>query len=188
MKTTLLFFFLASIFFFDNTQTIKPAPKGKAVVYFVRSSSLGSAINFTYFDSTKVIGRFNGPKYLRYECQPGKHLFWVRSENKDYIKADLESGKIYVIDVVPQMGAIKASVRLIPVNSEDYRMKKIKKLISKKDSESFSQKELTTLQIKMEDVINRSLKKYKNLKIPVKKLGTFTFKPEDLLFVKKKKE
>ena len=107
MKKLLLLIALLS-HFWVQAQTIKPAPTDKAVVYFVRASSLGALINFTYFDSSKVIGRFSGPKFLRYECEPGEHLFWARSENRDYIKGNLEAGKIYVIDVIPQMGSSKS--------------------------------------------------------------------------------
>src|SRR5258708_5671525 len=88
-----------------EAQEIPPAPEGKSVVYFVRSSSLGFAVNFSYFDSAALIGRFNGPKYIRYECAPGSHLFWARSENRSFVEAQLEAGKIYFIQAIPKMGA-----------------------------------------------------------------------------------
>jgi len=87
-KRTLLFVLLFQITLF--AQTIEPAPADKAVVYFVRASGMGALINFTFFDSDQVIGRFNGPKYLRYECEPGDHILWARSENKDFVQASLE--------------------------------------------------------------------------------------------------
>lgn len=77
--SVVLIFLLCS--FYSSAQSLTPAPTGKAVVYFVRPSLLGFAINFSYFDSTALIGRFNAPKYIRYECDPGPHLFWARSEN-----------------------------------------------------------------------------------------------------------
>lgn len=169
-----------------QAQTIKPAPSDKAVVYFVRSSSLGALINFTYFDSAMAIGRFNGPKFMRYECEPGHHLFWARSENKDFVNADLEAGKIYVIDVIPVMGAIKAGVMLSPINSGDYKLKRIQKLLTKRESETFSKQELEHLQIKMEDVIIRGLNKAKKLDGYIENLSGFSFQPEELIFVKKK--
>ena len=169
---------------YEHTQSIEPAPSEKAVVYFVRSSMFGFAINFTYFDSTKVIGRFNGHKFLRYECDPGEHLFWARSENRDYVKADLEAGKIYVIDVIPQMGAVKAGVRLVPINSSNYKMKKTQKLLTKGKSESFTERELAVLQKETVDIVARGLERYKKLAASVKTLGNLAFKPEELLFSK----
>jgi hypothetical protein len=143
------------------SQEIPPAPEGKAVVYFARPSAMGFAINFIYFDSAKVIGRFNGPKYIRYECDPGKHIFWARSENKDFIDAEVEAGKIYFIEASPKMGAVKAGVKLEPVDPKDEKtMGKILKLMSKKPSESFTEAELATEYKNFEDVVQKGMEKY----------------------------
>lgn len=146
-------------------QTIEPAPSNKAVVYFTRTSSMGLAINFSYFDSTKLIGVFNGPKYIRYECEPGRHVFWARSENKDFVEADLEAGKIYFIEAVPLMGAIKAGVDLQPVYPDDAKMmKKILKLLSKKAPVSFSAEELEYETARLKDAISRGIAKFEEEK------------------------
>ena len=170
--------------FWIQAQVIEPAPADKATVYFVRASGLGALINFTYFDSTKVIGKFNGPKYIRYECDPGEHLFWVRSENKDFVRANLEAGNIYLIEVVPQMGAFKASVRLKPVNSTDYKLKKIKKLLAKKEPEAFSEQELQALQLEMEEVIERGMEKCQDEQTHIKVHNGTTFTPDQLVYIK----
>lgn len=142
-------------------QDIEPAPSDKAVVYFTRTSSLGMAINFSYFDSATLIGIFNGPKYMRYECEPGRHLFWARSENRDFIEAEVEAGKIYFIEAVANMGAVKAGVDLLPVNPSDTRMmKKIFKLLKKKSPELFTDAELQVETARLSEVITRGLEKY----------------------------
>ena len=186
-KLAIIILFFAPIF--CTAQEIAPAPADKSVVYFVRANSTGALINFTYFDSTKVIGKFNGPKYMRYECEPGEHLFWARSENRDFIMANLEAGKIYIVDVVPMMGAIKAGVMLVPVNSPDYKLKRIKKLLAKKPPETFHEKELEAHQFVMKDVMERGMNKLSGLdnnQLPV--LGKLSFKPEELIYVKKQKK
>ena len=161
MKKTILLFVTLFFTFTLFSQNIKPAPEDKAVVYFVRTSALGFAINFTYFDSLKVIGRFNGPKYIRYECSPGKHLFWARSENRDFVEADLEAGKIYFLQASPQMGIIKAGVELTPVYPNDEStMKKVTKLLSKKEPETFTQEELDNEEKHLTNVIERGMRKY----------------------------
>jgi hypothetical protein len=160
LSALLFFSFLASV-----AQTIEPAPEGKAVVYFVRTSALGFAINFSYFDSTQLIGKFNGPKYMRYECNPGSHLFWARSENRDFVEAELEAGKIYFLEAVPTMGGIKAGVQLVPVDAKDEKkMGKILKLINKKDPEIFTADELASGTKDFEDVISRGMEKYNDEK------------------------
>lgn len=167
MKTFLtLVIFVSCMVFSAAGQNIEPAPADKAVIYFVRPSSLGFAINFSYFDSTKLIGKFNGPAYIRYTCNPGKHLFWARSENRDFVEAEVEAGRIYFIEAIVKMGAVKAAVNLDPVDPEnEKRMKKILKLIDKKSSESFSEEELEVEERKMNDVVVRGLEKYNNDKL-----------------------
>lgn len=152
-------------------QQVPPAPADKAVVYFVRVSSLGFAINFSYFDSTRLIAKGNGTNYVRYECQPGSHLFWARSENKDFIEAELEAGKIYFIEVQPQMGGLKAAVQLYPVTPDnEKKMKKILKLMEKKSPESFSSEELSKEETEMQEIIRRGIEKYKEDKEKGKKI------------------
>lgn len=146
-------------------QRIDPAPADKAVIYFTRTSTLGFAINFSYFDSTKLIGVFNGPKYIRYECEPGTHLFWARSENRDFIEAEVEAGKIYFIEALVKMGAIKAGVELEPIDPNDTKkMNKIFKLLNKKPSESFTVQELQSETVRLQDVIIRGMQKYEEEK------------------------
>jgi len=146
-------------------QNIDPAPADKAVIYFVRSSSLGFAVNFSYFDSTRLVGKFNGPKYIRYECDPGPHLFWARSENKDFVEAEVDAGKIYFIEAIPRMGAIKASVQLKPLDLTDQKaVKKVLDLLDKKPSESFTALDIEMETREMEDVISKGMAKYKEEK------------------------
>lgn len=112
-------------------QEIKKPAEGKAIVYFTRHSSLGFLINFKYFDGDKFLGKFNHGKYLIYECEPGKHLFWVKAENYDFVEADLEAGKTYIIDAEPKMGAFKAAVNLSPLDRNHKKFEKLKDKIFK---------------------------------------------------------
>lgn len=151
-------------------QGVLPAPDNKSVVYFVRKAGTGELINFSYFDSAKLIGKFNGPKYIRYECEPGTHLFWARSENKDFIEAEVEAGKIYFIEAIPKMGVIKAQVKLSPVDPKDLkRMKKILKFVNENRSESFTVEELENDARNLKDVIEKGLANYKEEKAAGKK-------------------
>lgn len=147
---------------FGVCQNIAPAPDDKAVIYIVRPSSLGFAVNFTYFDGTKLIGKFNGPRYIRYECDPGYHLFWARSENRDYVEADVDAGRIYFIEAIPHMGALKAVVQFIPLDLKNQKeMTKVMELLEKKASETFSVLELEAETRELQDVITKGMMKYK---------------------------
>lgn len=172
-----------------NAQNIESALEDKSTVYFTRAKPSGFLINFTYFDGEKSIGKFNGLKYMKYECKPGKHLFWARSENKSFVEANLKAGETYIIDVIPRMGALKPSVKLVPVDKKDYKMKKIQMLVSNQKPQIFNESQLAELQDKMSDVIVRGLEKYKQLKEKGKRI--LQLKPEmtvtekDLIFIKK---
>lgn len=91
---------------------------GNAVVYFVRVNSLGFLVNFKYFDNDKFIGKFAGKNYMRYECSAGEHLFWISSEKKDFITADLKAGKTYIVIVEAKMGAFSAAAKIYATNDE----------------------------------------------------------------------
>lgn len=143
------------------SQNIPPAPEDKAVVYFLRPYSLGFAINFSYFDGDQLVGRFKGNKYTRYECEPGTHLFWARSENRDFIEADVEAGKIYFIEAKPRMGGLKAAVFITPVDPKTHDMKRIVKLMNKRGPETFTAEKLAADQADLAVAIENGLQKYK---------------------------
>lgn len=129
------FFCLAFLFVLccGWSQKIKKPPEGKAVVYFVRTSAAGFLINFKYFDGDKYLGKYADGYFMPYVCEPGKHLFWAKSENFDFVEADLEAGKIYVIDAVGKMGAFKAAVELTPYDDNVNNYKNEKKYRNKRE-------------------------------------------------------
>ena len=90
---------------------------GKAVVRFMRPSGFGYAINFNIWDGEKVIGNSVAKSQFDYLADPGKHLFVAVAENQAFLEAELESGKTYYILTQVKMGAWKARVGLIAVNS-----------------------------------------------------------------------
>ena len=87
----------------------------KALVYFMRPSGLGFAINFQIWDGDRFIGLSQAKSYFGYQCDPGKHLFIGMAENKRGIEADLEAGKTYYIITQVKMGGWRARMAFIPV-------------------------------------------------------------------------
>ncbi|NER10780.1 hypothetical protein SAMN06265375_102239 [Muriicola jejuensis] len=185
-KISLLF-----AFFIQTTLLFSQASPEKSIVYFTRANSLGALINFTYFDGDKAIGKFNGMGYFIYECEPGEHLFWARSENKSFVQAELEPGKTYLIDVQPRMGGLKASVKLVPVDISEHKMKPIQRLVTKREPIEFSEEELAKIQQDMAEVIGRGMENYDKMLEKEKDIEQLT--PEmtiteaDLVFEKKDK-
>jgi len=96
------------------TPIATPAPE-KALVYFLRPSGMGYAINFQIWDGSRFVGLSQAKSYFGYECDPGRHLFMGFAENKVAIEADLEAGKAYYIGTNVRMGAWKARMDFTPV-------------------------------------------------------------------------
>jgi hypothetical protein len=94
---------------------IEGPSSGKALVYFMRPSGFGFAINFQIWDGDHFIGLSQAKSYFAYECDPGKHLFIGMAENKRGIEADLEAGKSYFIITQVRMGGLRARMAFVPV-------------------------------------------------------------------------
>ena len=94
---------------------IQQPPPEKALVYFMRPSGIGFAINFQIWDGEKFIGLSQAKSYFAYACDPGKHLFIGIAENKRGIECELEPGKSYYVLTQVKMGGWRARMAFIPV-------------------------------------------------------------------------
>ena len=97
---------------------VKPSA-GKAAIYFTRTVTYGANMLIDIFDSEKYIAYSVGKGYSVYECDPGKHIFWIAAENTDFITADLEAGKVYIAQVYVFPGVMKGRVSLVPNSAID---------------------------------------------------------------------
>jgi hypothetical protein len=88
---------------------------GKALIYFMRPSGMGFAINFQIWDGDHFVGLSQAKSYFAYECDAGKRLFMGIAENKLALDADLEAGKSYYVGTNVRMGAFRARLDFTPV-------------------------------------------------------------------------
>lgn len=98
---------------------VPPAIKAeadKATIVFIRPSGMGSALKQTIFDDK---GRFLGEAMpngrFTTMVPPGDHFFVVWAENTGALKAKVEAGKIYFVEVSLSMGAFSAQANLVGV-------------------------------------------------------------------------
>jgi hypothetical protein len=92
------------------------APKDKALVVFVRPAKLGKAVYFYVLDeNNKLVTLFKGNEHVAITAPPGKHTFYVVSENAGAVQAELGAGRTYIIHTQPKMGLGKARVIVEPV-------------------------------------------------------------------------
>jgi hypothetical protein len=92
------------------------APKDKALVVFVRPAKFGKAVYFYVLDKDKkLVTLFKGNEHVAITASPGKHTFYVVSENAKAVQAELGAGRTYIIHTKPKMGLGKARVLVEPV-------------------------------------------------------------------------
>lgn len=143
------------------SQGLKPPPSGKAAVYFVRLSNAGFAISFDFYDGKKFIGEFSGRNYMRYEADPGEHLFWAASENQEFMTADLKADAVYVVIVNVEMGDTLARVGLTPITASNKQFEKVMTLVEKKSPRNKKPEELKAGAASRAQAIEEALAQYK---------------------------
>jgi hypothetical protein len=99
-------------------QQVTAAAPGKALVYFVRPSMFGGAIQSTVYDGDQYIGTVSAGTHVAYQAEPGQHMFMVIGENADFMQAELLADKTYSALVAPRMGMWKARFSLNPNNGQ----------------------------------------------------------------------
>jgi len=146
------------------SQGHKPPSAGQSLVYFARVSNFQPLVKFDYFDGEKVIGSFGGLQYFRYECDPGKHIFWVSSANKAFVEADLKADSTYVIFVEPIAGPGIPELSLIPASTKYRFLHKARWLIVHKPSAFIDTSRVNEESKRMANFISKSLKEYQDQK------------------------
>lgn len=143
MKKLLLVLLWLFNYLTASSQTFEPAPVDKSVVYFVRTvkGGFGSLANTFVFDSENTLGILSYRNFIRYECEPGDHLFWAIRSNistitftyyKSYVKAKLDPGRIYLMEVRMQMEGIDMDP--VDPSADDMRLDRIKTVLNNKSS------------------------------------------------------
>jgi len=109
-----------------------------------------------------LIGLSQAKSYFAYECEPGKHLFIGRAENKRVVEADLEAGKTYYILTQVKMGGWKARMEFIPVTQgsefwdqvELYKQKLSYVELQKEVAEKWEGKRKDEINAELDEIIN----------------------------------
>lgn len=85
---------------------------GKAIVYVVRPSSLGTLIRFNVFvddqEAASEMGYTRGSQYIYFQLSPGDHKVFSKAENWAETHVSAKAGDIFFIQQEPTMGVIMA--------------------------------------------------------------------------------
>lgn len=117
----------------DKTTTIV-IPEGKAIVYFIRPSVVGTIVPFKVSCNDSLIGSTTGKKYLYVVLEPNTYKFVSKAENDAELELKVEPGKAYYIEQKPKMGIVMARNDLFLLNITEGEQKLAKCSISSKFS------------------------------------------------------
>jgi len=123
MKKFIVFICIITFFITSNlnAQGFTKPSDGKAVIYIVHTTAgLGTKM---IFDENKLIGTLKTDQYLRYECEPGEHIFTgALGVGKGYLTTDFEAGKIYIarlrVPVKIRIGVVQPSFTAVDFSNE----------------------------------------------------------------------
>lgn len=101
----------------DADVTLEPEA-GKALVHFMRPSSLGGGIQSYLYDGEQYIGTVSAGTRVSYQADPGEHLFMVTGDTADFMMADVVAGSIYHAVISAYPGFVTYRFAFRPVNDQ----------------------------------------------------------------------
>ena len=158
-----------------TSQNMPVAPKGKALVIFTRPAMEAAILNFSYFDGEHLLSKIGSKQYVSYECSPGKHLFWAKCENLDFLEAELSAGEVYLVETKVVTGMLKARISLVAYDPTIKRADKLKnKLLERIAKRKQVHITETTIHTKDDEAVKPDIKdgldRYHKLKSKNKKI------------------
>jgi hypothetical protein len=110
---------------------LAPLPADKAMVYAVRPTHYGAAIQTKLSMDGHWMGVNMADSYFVFLADPGEHEFCSQSENASRVKLTLQAGQTYFLQQHIRMGFLKAENELTQLddNAGPKALKKCKRVI-----------------------------------------------------------
>jgi hypothetical protein len=100
-----------------NYQLPQTPQEGKAIVYVVRPSQLGTLIRFNVFlddqEDISEMGYTRGAQYIYFTVAPGDHKVYSKAENWAELEINTKAGDVMFIQQDPVMGIVMARNNII---------------------------------------------------------------------------
>jgi hypothetical protein len=97
---------------FTKDHPLAKPEAGKALVYVVRPTSMGYAVKSFFLVDDAIAGINRGSSYFYVQVDPGRRVFWSKSENIDALELTVEAGRTYYIQQQVQIGGFRARTKL----------------------------------------------------------------------------
>jgi Protein of unknown function (DUF2846) len=98
-------------------------PSDKALIYVLRPSMIGMAIQSKLAVDGDWKGVNRGNNYFYFTLDPGEHFFCSVAENRSLLKLNVEAGKTYYLQQHISLGVAKARNKIEPMTDEEGRKK-----------------------------------------------------------------
>ena len=119
----------------DPSAVNETPSENESSVVFMRVTSFGGGVQAplgeSVGNSVKFIGISSAWTKILYKTMPGKHIFFVGGESASMLEATLDPGKIYYVEVDPNMGVMKARFSLLPQDLNKIQSDSFKKDLAK---------------------------------------------------------
>lgn len=100
---------------------------GQAVIVFVRPSSFGSALTPTILSSDgRFLGDADPSSHFAVAVPEGEHLFLVWGENTGPLRALVQKGRVYFVEVAMKPGWWTARVHLLAITPRTEQWSKVR--------------------------------------------------------------
>ena len=106
----------------DTDKKQHPTPEttpGQALVYVVRPTNYGGAIQSKVAVDGAWKGVNKGKNYFFFTLEPGEHFFCSKAENRSVMALTVEGGKTYYLQQKIRMGFNKARNKLEVIDERD---------------------------------------------------------------------
>lgn len=101
-------------------------PENKSLVYILRPSAKGFAVDLGVEMDGKVVGRNSGRQFIYTYAEPGKHIFLGLGENMFELPIVLQAGKTYYIEQKIKAGLWRPRTKLIRLDDSSGKQKLLK--------------------------------------------------------------
>ena len=105
----------------DHTMGVQTADK--ALIYVLRPTMMGMAIQTKLAVDGEWMGVNRGNSYFFFSVAQGEHYFCSRAENHSAIALKVEAGKTYYLQQEIQMGVMKARTILVVMDDAEAQKK-----------------------------------------------------------------
>lgn len=96
--------------------------RGGAVIIFMRSSVVASAVNAQVYEmkngAPALVGDMRNNTRLHHELEPGRHVFMLIADTVDYLVVEGKANHTYYAVVKPSMGVWKPKFDFVPIKAE----------------------------------------------------------------------